>query len=125
MSEQSKSIDYCQLLQKIEAWSVKLGFQQTGVSDIELSEHDRYLNEWIAAGFHGDIVYIVKHGCKRSQTEQLFEHTCLSNYMAAYPSSFAKTWATEFMAVMIASYTAHGTVSHKPRQSRIFLPGIR
>ncbi len=76
MPETPKNIDYDQLLQKIETWSEELGFQQLGVSDIDLSEHDKHLNDWIEAGFHGEMDYMHKHGSKRSHPDELVENTC-------------------------------------------------
>ena len=75
MSDTAENIDYDQLLQKIETWSEELGFQQAGVSDIDLSEHDRHLNDWLEAGFHGEMDYMFKHGSKRSHPEQLVDNT--------------------------------------------------
>jgi epoxyqueuosine reductase len=75
MPETPENIDYDQLLHKIETWSEQLGFQQVGVSDIDLSEHHRHLNDWLAAGFHGEMDYMAKHGSKRSHPEQLVENT--------------------------------------------------
>jgi epoxyqueuosine reductase len=76
MPETPQNIDYDQLLQKIETWSDQLGFQQLGVSDIDLSEHEQHLNDWLARGFHGEMDYMAKHGSKRSRPEQLVEDTC-------------------------------------------------
>jgi len=76
MSKNLNNIDYAALLKKIEAWSKELGFQQLGVSDINLAEHDKRLNDWIAAGFHGEMDYMQKHGSKRSHPEQLVDDTC-------------------------------------------------
>ena len=76
MPRTSKEINYTELLQKISQWSEELGFQQLGVSDIDLAEHDKHLNEWIAAGFHGEMDYMFKHGSKRSHPEQLVDNTC-------------------------------------------------
>ncbi len=75
MPETPEHIDYDQLLQKIETWSEQLGFQQLGVSDIDLSEHHRHLNDWLADGFHGEMDYMFKHGSKRSHPEQLVDNT--------------------------------------------------
>jgi len=72
----SDNIDYSQLLQQITLWAKELGFQQLGVSDIELSEHESRLNDWIAAGFHGEMNYMFKHGSKRSHPEELVDNTC-------------------------------------------------
>ncbi len=69
-------VDYTQLLQQIKQWSEELGFQQLGVSDIDLAEHEKHLNDWIAAGFHGEMDYMFKHGSKRSHPEQLVDNTC-------------------------------------------------
>ena len=76
MPQASKKINYAELLQKIETWSEELGFQQLGVSDIDLTEHDKHLKNWIAAGFHGEMDYMFKHGSKRSHPEQLVDNTC-------------------------------------------------
>ena len=76
MPETPQNIDYDQLLQKIETWSDQLGFQQLGVADIDLSEHEKHLDDWLAEGFHGDMDYMAKHGSKRSRPEQLVENTC-------------------------------------------------
>jgi len=76
MPETANNIDYTGLLQQIAQWSEKLGFQQLGVSDINLAEHDKHLNDWIAAGFHGEMDYMFKHGSKRSHPEQLVDNTC-------------------------------------------------
>ncbi|MFV2005501.1 MAG: QueG-associated DUF1730 domain-containing protein, partial [Gammaproteobacteria bacterium] len=76
MSASSNNIDYNQLLQSISRWSEELGFQQLGISDINLSEHEKHLNNWLDAGFHGEMDYMQKHGSKRSHPEQLVNKTC-------------------------------------------------
>ncbi len=76
MTKSPNNVDYPQLLQKIRLWSEELGFQQLGVSNIHLGEHEEKLNEWLEAGFHGEMDYMQKHGSKRSHPEQLIEKTC-------------------------------------------------
>lgn len=76
MPDFAKKTDYEALMQKIVEWSNTLGFQQLGVSDINLSEHEQYLNKWLAAGFHGEMDYMQKHGTKRSHPEELVPDTC-------------------------------------------------
>ncbi len=56
-------------------WASELGFQQLGVSNIELSKHEAHLNNWLAAGFHGEMDYMQKHGSKRSHPEELVDDT--------------------------------------------------
>jgi len=63
------------LKQNIVQWAKALGFQQTGVSDIDLAESESRLGEWLAEGHHGDMHYMHKHGVKRSRPEQLVPGT--------------------------------------------------
>ena len=76
MPANSDNIDYSQLLEQITVWAKELGFQQLGVSDIDLSKHEKHLNDWLEAGFHGEMDYMHKHGSKRSHPEELVDHTC-------------------------------------------------
>lgn len=68
-------INYDHLLQQITTWSEELGFQQLGVTDIDLAVYEKHLNDWLAAGLHGDMDYMVKHGSKRSHPEELVPGT--------------------------------------------------
>ena len=76
MSTKSNNIDYDALLRQITSWSETLGFQQLGIADIELNAHENHLNNWLAAGFHGEMDYMQKHGSKRSHPEELVKNTC-------------------------------------------------
>jgi len=76
MPEVPDNIDYQTLLQSISEWSKELGFQQLGIADIDLSEHENHLDRWLANGFHGEMDYMHKHGSKRSHPEQLVDNTC-------------------------------------------------
>jgi epoxyqueuosine reductase len=66
---------YTELLQHIRAWAIELGFQQVGVSDVKLGEHPAYLQRWLAAGYHGDMAYMEKHGARRAHPDQLIPGT--------------------------------------------------
>ena len=41
------------LLKDMQIWARSLGFQQLGVSDIDLSAAEDQLQQWLARGFHG------------------------------------------------------------------------
>ena len=56
-------------------WATELGFQQLGISDIDLSEAEARLDAWLAEEFHGEMHYMRKHGKKRSRPEQLVPGT--------------------------------------------------
>ncbi len=63
------------LASDIKQWGRDLGFDQVGISDIELSEHEQHLDDWVDKGMHGDMDYMHKHGRKRSRPDQLVEGT--------------------------------------------------
>jgi epoxyqueuosine reductase len=67
--------DPAQLAQSIKDWGRELGFQQVGIADIELDEHERRLHEWLAAGYQGEMDYMAAHGHKRSRPAELVEGT--------------------------------------------------
>ncbi|MEO1079938.1 MAG: tRNA epoxyqueuosine(34) reductase QueG [Pseudomonadota bacterium] len=59
----------------IRAWAKELGFAQLGISDIDLSEHEPYLQRWLAAGHHGGMEWMAAHGNKRSRPDELVPGT--------------------------------------------------
>lgn len=59
------------LAQQIKAWGEALGFQAVAISDIDLTEHEAYLQQWLANQYHGEMDYMVRHGNKRSRPAEL------------------------------------------------------
>ena len=77
-----------ELKARISSWSLDLGFQQLGVTDIDLTEHEKKLEAWLAAGFHGEMKYMERHGRKRSRPGDLVPGTvrvisARMNYLSA------------------------------------------
>ncbi len=70
-----KEPDLSTLAQQIKQWAQGLGFQQVGVSDVELSQHETHLRRWLARNFHGEMRYMEQHGSKRSHPEELVAGT--------------------------------------------------
>ncbi len=60
---------------QIKAWGLEFGFQQVGISGIDLGQHGQHLQNWLDKGFHGDLAYMAAHGAKRWQPELLVENT--------------------------------------------------
>ncbi|NIA27475.1 MAG: tRNA epoxyqueuosine(34) reductase QueG [Desulfobulbaceae bacterium] len=56
-------------------WGEELGFQQIGVSDIDLAEAETRLEQWLDEGCHGSMQYMDKHGTKRSRPDELVPGT--------------------------------------------------
>jgi len=63
------------LAQRIRIWSRELGFQQAGIRDIEVGEHEAHLNNWLSKGFHGEMEYMQRHGTLRSRPPELHPGT--------------------------------------------------
>jgi epoxyqueuosine reductase len=60
-----------QLATLIKTWSKELGFQQAGISDIDLSQAEQHLNNWLDNGFHGSMYYMQRHGLNRTRPDLL------------------------------------------------------
>lgn len=63
------------LAQDIKNWGMALGFQQIGISDVQLAEDEQYLHDWLAQQHHGHMDYMTKHGSKRSHPDELIPGT--------------------------------------------------
>ena len=64
-----------EVAQRIHSWAQALGFQQSGISDIELGEHEERLGTWLSKGFHGEMGYMQRHGTLRSRPAELHPGT--------------------------------------------------
>lgn len=56
---------------QMQTWGRELGFQQLGISNIDLSVAEQKLQQWLAAGHHGEMSWMASHGLKRSRPELL------------------------------------------------------
>ncbi|MDF9391966.1 MULTISPECIES: tRNA epoxyqueuosine(34) reductase QueG [Methylococcus] len=63
--------DFVALKERIREWGRAQGFQQIGFAGIDLGGHEARLLEWLAAGFHGEMDYMARHGLKRSRPAEL------------------------------------------------------
>lgn len=71
----ANNINYYQLKKKIKQWGQELGFQQVGISDIDLSAHEPKFFEWLENNFHGDMAFMANHGTKRTRPDELMPGT--------------------------------------------------
>ena len=67
--------DMAALKAEIVDWAIELGFQQLGVSDIDLDAAGQRLETWLADGYHGSMGYMHHHGKKRSRPDELVPGT--------------------------------------------------
>jgi len=63
------------LLTQLKHWGLTLGFQQIGVTNVDLSHYEPRMLEWLQKGFHGEMDYMEKHGTKRSRPQELLPGT--------------------------------------------------
>jgi len=63
------------LARRIKELALELGFQQAGITHIHLEEAERHLRTWLAAGYHGEMDYMARHGAKRSRPAELVPGT--------------------------------------------------
>ncbi len=66
---------YTDLASRIREWALELGFQQLGITDIDLGEHPAYLQRWLDAGYHGEMAYMDRHRALRSEPAALVPGT--------------------------------------------------
>ncbi|HZC85915.1 MAG TPA: hypothetical protein VE266_02890, partial [Steroidobacteraceae bacterium] len=64
-------IDPGEVKRELAERAAALGFAAIGVACIEIPEDERHLIEWLAAGFHGEMDYMSRHGVMRSRPQQL------------------------------------------------------
>jgi len=69
------SPDYRALAESIKQWGRALGFQQVGITDTDLSEAEGHLLRWLAAGRHGTMDFMARHGDRRSRPDALVPNT--------------------------------------------------
>jgi epoxyqueuosine reductase len=106
----------------IMRWGNELGFQEVGVSDTDLSAAEAGLLDWLAAGCHGDMDYMARHGLKRARPAELQPGTiriiCVRmNYFPAQAQD-AETVLADPLRGYVSRY-ALGRDYHKVMRNRL------
>ena len=70
-----ETCDFTNLAEEIKQFGISLGFQQVGISDTQLDEAEKHLNNWLENDYHADMDYMAKHGTKRSRPAELIPGT--------------------------------------------------
>lgn len=63
------------LAEQLQQWGRELGFQQVGITDVDLSSHEPKLKEWLAKGYNGSMKWMGEHGNMRSRPDELLPGT--------------------------------------------------
>ncbi len=75
MSEAATNRDYALLARAIKGWGRELGFQAVGIADTDLAAAEGRLADWLAAGCHGEMDYMARHGARRARPAELLPGT--------------------------------------------------
>ncbi len=67
--------DWAALAQDIHAWGRALGFEEIGIADTRLEAEEARLLAWLAAGRHGEMDYMARHGAARARPAELVAGT--------------------------------------------------
>jgi epoxyqueuosine reductase len=68
-------IDFIELAREIKQWAKELGFQETAITDVDLSEYEHLLESWVANSYHGTMDYMARNQEKRCHPDQLVPGT--------------------------------------------------
>ncbi len=121
------SIEPQALWQRVQQWARELGFSQITVASIDLQSAESGLAQWLAAGFHGSMAYMARHGAKRARPAELVPGTvsvisARMDYLprAAPPDWVARQWQRQAEpAQAVVSVYAQGRDYHKLLRARL------
>ena len=114
-------------MKQLQAWARDLGFAHVGVADIDLSTAEPGLQAWLAAGFHGSMDYMARHGLKRARPAELVPGTVsvITARMDYLPQQVGDDWvavswqrAGDATQGVVSRY-AHGRDYHKVLRNRL------
>ena len=106
----------------IRGWGRELGFQRIGIAGIDLRHAEQRLIDWLAAGFHGEMDYMARHGTRRSRPAELVPGTVsvISARMDYLPEPREAVWAQlESSGAAFISRYALGRDYHKLLRQRL------
>src|SRR5512139_56342 len=116
------AIDYAALALSIKRWAAELGFADAGISGIDLMRDEQHLQQWLAAGHHGEMDYMARHGAKRSRPNELEPGTqrVISVRMDYAPPDIANAWSVlENTDLFYGSRYTLGREYHKLMRQRL------
>ena len=70
-----RQVDLAALARDIGGWGIELGFAEVGIADTGLAAEEARLSAWLAAGRHGEMDYMARHGVRRARPADLVPGT--------------------------------------------------
>ena len=123
----TQALDGAKLLAQLRGWATGLGFSQIGVAGVDLSAAEPGLLAWLAAGSHGSMAYMARHGLKRARPAELVPGTAsvITARIDYLPRTTADGWqAIEWRRIAdpaqaTVSLYARGRDYHKVVRARL------
>jgi len=83
----------------LRQWAAELGFASLGVAGVDLSSVEGGLQAWLAAGWHGEMDYMARHGMARARPAELVPGTVSAimvtlDYAPDDPDWIERAWRT-------------------------------
>lgn len=75
MEHAASSFDWTGLAARIKRWGAEVGFDAIGIADADLGSAEKRLLDWLAAGRHGEMDYMARHGTHRARPQALVPGT--------------------------------------------------
>jgi epoxyqueuosine reductase len=121
MSTSHEPVDFHALAGEIRRWGADLGFQQVGITDTDLTQAEEALQQWLDAGYHGEMAFMARHGLKRSRPALLVPGTLrvISLRMDFLPPGDSADQVLRDPALGFVSRYALGRDYHKMMRNRI------
>ncbi|MCY4050895.1 MAG: tRNA epoxyqueuosine(34) reductase QueG [Gammaproteobacteria bacterium] len=110
------------LSRSIKEWGAELGFEQIGISDIDLKQAESRLGKWLENHYHGKMDYMSRHGTKRTRPKELVDGTIrvISASMNYLPEPMSESEsALEDASIGYISRYALGRDYHKVIRTRL------
>ncbi|HEY5800363.1 MAG TPA: tRNA epoxyqueuosine(34) reductase QueG [Burkholderiaceae bacterium] len=121
------ALDPGQLADAIKGWGRELGFGDVRIADVDLRAAEPGLQQWLDAGFHGQMDYMASHGMMRARPAELVPGTVRAIVVRAdyLPQTTQPQWREREQARLqepgqanIAIY-ARGRDYHKVLRARL------
>lgn len=105
-------------MQDLRQRSQELGFAALAIAGVDLADAEQGLLDWLAAGFHGGMDYMARHGLKRARPAELVPGTVSVICVRMDYLTQAPLWEEDRARAAIARY-AHGRDYHKVMRNRL------
>ncbi|MGV6827178.1 MAG: tRNA epoxyqueuosine(34) reductase QueG [bacterium] len=121
MNQSLSQTELQELANKIKAWGHALGFQQVGITDIDLNTAEVHLLNWLDQHYHGEMEYMERHGTKRSRPAELEPGTTrvISARMDYLPPGWDPRAIPDNAGAALISRYALGRDYHKTLRKRL------